>query len=210
MKADHFTILTAHHFGNAFDSMLKLRHKVFVDRAGWVIPNLNHREADQFDHPLWTHYFTIRDDEGAVRACGRLVQTHRPYMLKELWPELAYGRELPTSPKIAEGSRTCVDPDLPRKEQTLHHAICTVAGIEWAWAHGIEQFVFVTYPSKVRALQQLGLDPTVYGPPIQMGEEEFLAGYYSTAPSSSQRIRDVFGIEGPVIDLHDHEEEVAA
>lgn len=210
MKVDHFTILTAHHFGNAFDSMLRLRHKVFVERAGWVIPNLNHREADQFDHPLWTHYFTIRDDNQAVRACGRMVRTDHPYMLEALWPELAHGHELPKSARVAEGSRMCVDPDLPKGAHTYHHAVCTLAGMEWAWAHGIEHFVFVTYPSKARALEQLGLKPTIYGPAIRIGEEEFLAGHYSTAPSSSQRIRDVFGIEGSVIDIHEYEEEVAA
>ncbi|PCJ69314.1 MAG: hypothetical protein COA62_11890 [Rhodobiaceae bacterium] len=208
MHVQHFTLLSAHRFGNVIDDMLRLRHKVFVRDAQWAIPTWAEREADEFDTALWTHYFALYDDDGVMRATGRNIRCDHPYMLKKLWPDLAYGAELPSGPKWAEGSRMCVDPEVSAKDRALYHTVITLAAMEWAWDRGIERFCFVTYPWAIKALSNMGLEPTSYGPPMGFGEEKFLAGHYSVAPEFTGKLRNLLQIGGEI--LRDDEEELAA
>lgn len=208
MHVQHFTLPTAHRHGPVIDQMLKLRHRVFVQGSAWQIPQWEQREADQFDCALWTNYFVLFDDDGQVRATGRNIRCDHPYMLKELWPELAYGAPLPEGPDWSEGSRMCVDPSASKEESNIFHAVITLAAMEWAVGQGIQRFCFVTYPWAIKALKHMGLEPVAFGKPMAFGHEEFLAGYYPVDAESCAAVRERTGITGPVLRLD--EEAVAA
>ncbi len=92
---DVVTWENAHHFGSALVSHHKLRYQLFVKRQRWDVPCFHGMEYDQFDTPAAV-YLLPRGERGEVRGTTRLIPTSRPYMIKEVWPELVGGQELPS------------------------------------------------------------------------------------------------------------------
>jgi acyl homoserine lactone synthase len=80
------------------------RRKVFVETLGWDLQTRDGMELDQFDRPD-TLYVVSQDDAGVVNGCARLLPTHRPYLLGDVFPELMHGLPLPCSPEVWELSR---------------------------------------------------------------------------------------------------------
>jgi N-acyl-L-homoserine lactone synthetase len=90
-----------HHLG-AF------RHKVFVQRLHWEIPGVSHdatSEWDEFDGGSTVHLVALSADD-EVRGCARLMPTTGPYLLRDVFPELAgQSGAPPSSTSIWEMSR---------------------------------------------------------------------------------------------------------
>ena len=54
-------------------------------------------ELDQFDRKD-TVYVVSQDEDGLVNGCARLLPTHRPYLLGEVFPQLMNGQEVALCP----------------------------------------------------------------------------------------------------------------
>ena len=68
------------------DGMFKLRHEVFKERLDWEVGSQAGKERDMFDDldPV----YIVCEHQGEVLGSWRLLQTTRPYMLKDVFPEL--------------------------------------------------------------------------------------------------------------------------
>jgi N-acyl-L-homoserine lactone synthetase len=89
-----------HHLGT-------FRHKVFVQRLHWEIPGVSHdttSEWDKFDGDATVHLVALSADY-EVCGCARLMPTTGPYLLRDVFPELAGPGSLPSLPSIWEMSR---------------------------------------------------------------------------------------------------------
>jgi len=89
-----------HHLGT-------FRHKVFVQRLQWEIPGVPRdatSEWDEFDAGNTVHLVALSADN-EVCGCARLMPTTGPYLLRNVFPELAGPGCLPSSPSIWEMSR---------------------------------------------------------------------------------------------------------
>ncbi len=151
---DCFSYETAHLFGDALASQFRLRHKVFVEKQQWGVPNWRGMEYDQYDTPA-ALYCVWRDDDSVVRGVARLAPTTIPYMIKDLWPELVTEDSLPASPEIWESTRLGIDHDLPKDlrrrilselilaymEASLRHNVQGLIGIgySWCWEHSFNR-----------------------------------------------------------------------
>lgn len=83
------------------------RHKVFVRRLQWEIPGVPHdatSEWDEFDGGGTVHLVALSADK-EVCGCARLMPTTGPYLLRNVFPELAGPGSPPSSPSIWEMSR---------------------------------------------------------------------------------------------------------
>ncbi|EIF29064.1 N-acyl-L-homoserine lactone synthetase [Burkholderia sp. Ch1-1] len=83
------------------------RHKVFVQRLHWELPGVSHdatSEWDEFDGGSTVHLVALSADN-EVCGCARLMPTTGPYLLRNVFPELAGPGCLPSSPSIWEMSR---------------------------------------------------------------------------------------------------------
>jgi len=83
------------------------RHKVFVQRLRWEIPGVcpdATSEWDEFDGGGTVHLVALSGGDG-VCGCARLMPTTGPYLLRNVFPELAGPGCLPSSPSIWEMSR---------------------------------------------------------------------------------------------------------
>ncbi|MEX3916455.1 acyl-homoserine-lactone synthase [Paraburkholderia sp. BR10872] len=84
------------------------RYRVFVQRLHWEIPGVAHdatSEWDKFDGNATVHLVAL-SPHGEVCGCARLMPTTGPYLLRDVFPELAHpGDTLPSSTSIWEMSR---------------------------------------------------------------------------------------------------------
>lgn len=97
--------------GNVLADQHKLRYRTLITRQQWNVPHYQQMEFDQYDTPA-THYFVYRE-KGEVLGVARLYPTHLPYMIQEQFPHLAQFEALPCSERVMEGSRFCVEKQLP-------------------------------------------------------------------------------------------------
>jgi len=84
--------------------MARYRHRVFVEKLGWDLDTRARFELDEFDRKD-TAYLIARNAGGQIVGTGRLLPTHRPYLLATVFPELLGSKPAPCSPKIWELSR---------------------------------------------------------------------------------------------------------
>lgn len=80
------------------------RYRVFVDALGWELPCEPGRERDQFDHEH-TLYLLACNKQDQIVGTARLLPTHRPYLLGQVFPQLMADQLLPSSAEVWELSR---------------------------------------------------------------------------------------------------------
>lgn len=84
--------------------MARYRHEIFVEKLGWKLDTRGRLELDEFDRKD-TIYLIARNPDGEIVGTGRLLPTHRPYLLASVFPQLLGGSPAPCSPDIWELSR---------------------------------------------------------------------------------------------------------
>jgi len=150
--------------GNPLSSMHELRYRCVIERQEWDVPTWENMEYDQFDNPATT-YFVWCDESNQVRGCCRLYPTDRPYMLSEVFPHLVTYIEFPVHNRnVWEGSRICVDRDLPPhiRKQIINEL--NLAYLEFALKHGIKEIIGVMLPAYWRSVYiASGWVPVWYG-----------------------------------------------
>jgi acyl homoserine lactone synthase len=82
----------------------RYRYHVFVERLRWTLSSCDGLEFDEFDRPD-TLYLAARGANGAFMGTARLLPTHRPYLLGEVFPQLMGQVPVPRSPEVWELSR---------------------------------------------------------------------------------------------------------
>lgn len=132
-------------------AMFEARKRVFVDLLGWDVPVLAGRfEVDQFDDPH-ARYLVLTDSDGRHLGSARLLDTTRPHILGELYPELCED-EVPSGPGIAEITRFCLDRRLRARERLMVRNQLVSALVDHALAAGIQRYTGV---AEMAWLQQI-------------------------------------------------------
>jgi acyl homoserine lactone synthase len=158
-------------------AMHKLRAKVFHDRMGWDVPILSGMEIDGYD-AIDPYYMLMRETDGILCGCWRILPTVGPYMLKDTFPELLHGTPPPEDPKIWELSRFAIETDGPQAfgfSEIAMHSIGEIIG--YGHRVGIEQYVTVTTTAIERMLRRAGVVTRRFGPPTRLGTENAIALY---------------------------------
>ncbi len=155
--------------------MHRMRAKIFKEKKGWAIPVISGMEIDGYD-ALEPYYLIARDASQGVCGCIRVLPTEGPYMLKDTFPELLYGRRPPNDPKVWELSRLVMESD---SQQRFGFSGLTLESfremVRFGDRMGIERYVIVTTTSVERMLNRAGLSVTRYGPPVRIGVENAVA-----------------------------------
>jgi acyl homoserine lactone synthase len=155
--------------------MHRLRAKVFKGRMGWEIPIMSGMEIDGYD-ALDPYYMMIRDPSVGLCGCWRALPTEGPYMLKDTFPELLYGRPVPEDPKIWELSRFAIEADGPQGFGFSGMSLNALREIvKFGDKMGIEHYVTVTTASIERMMRRAGFAVTRFGPPMRIGVEVAVA-----------------------------------
>lgn len=190
---------TWQHFGGLMASIFRLRYKMLVDAQYWDVPRFQGMEYDQFDTPAAT-YLVWTDDKGEVRGTVRATPTDRPYMLKELWPDMVTTQDLPSSLSVWEATRYCIDDSLPKELRTRIKCELTLAFIEFGLKNDIKEMIGVM-PKKLweSCFIKLGWDIQFLGNAKQVGADVIFAGLMPINLSVLAAVRKSTGITTSVL-----------
>ena len=196
---DCFTYETAHLFGDALASQFRLRHKVFVEKQQWGVPNWRGMEYDQYDTPAAT-YCVWRDDDGVVRGVARLAPTTIPYMIKDLWPDLVTEGTLPEDAGIWESTRLGIDHDLPKETRRRILSELILAYMEASLANNVGGLIGIGYSwCWDHSFRRQGWPVQRMGPSKMIDGQECYVGLLPVSRQHLQTLRTRLGIEGPVL-----------
>lgn len=145
MEIKGFSQHNSYVFGNILESQYNLRHRVFAKRQKYDVPTFHNMEYDTYDTPA-TVYFTWQDEHGEVLGVSRVKPTDRPYMIKDIWPELVEKINLPESIKIWESSRFGIDRSLDSQTRKEITGALVCANMEYALLNGIDYYVGIMHP----------------------------------------------------------------
>jgi acyl homoserine lactone synthase len=150
-------------------TLAQFRYQVFVQKLQWQLPLLSPdvgQERDQFDRDDTIYVVGHDSQNGRVYGCARLLSTTSPYLLGEVFPEMAKRRPDLSGPDIWEMSRFAAVSDGPRARAAAHsNARRILAGaVEYAARNNIARFVGITYLSMERLLRSMGLHVHRAGP----------------------------------------------
>ena len=173
------------------EGMFKLRHEVFKERLDWEVGSQNGRERDMFDDldPV----YIVCEDEGDVLGTWRLLPTTKPYMLKDVFPELLYGMPAPEAPDVWEISRFAVSKRVIGNDSlgTIKRVTNLLLEQLFAFAahRDIRQIVAVADVRFERILKRSGLLTHRYGPPLQIGVTKAISGYADVSDLNLRRLQ---------------------
>jgi acyl homoserine lactone synthase len=182
--------------------MHRLRRRVFQDRLEWDVSVSDGLEVDQYDNLSPTYLLGV--DRQDVVGCVRLLPTTGRNMLADTFPVLLDDRAAPSSPKIWESSRFCVDTKNVKataqnglKEATF---LLFAAMIEWGQQHDLQAIATVTDLRMERILRRAGWGLDRLGEPRQIGAAKAVAGLLPITDEALGAIRAAGKISRPVIE----------
>ncbi len=147
-------------------SMFQLRDKVFKDRLGWDVTSSEGKEKDEFDD-LNPVYMLSSNFRNQLEGCWRLLPTVGPYMLKDVFPQLLRGEEIPEDEHIWELSRLAVhaQSDHDRVKANLNEITFDMFRkvYDFAVENNIHRYVVVTSAAIERLLRQVGIPTQRFG-----------------------------------------------
>lgn len=147
----------------------RLRHRVFNQKLNWKVQSFDGHEIDRFDM-LNPWYVLLKGDDGSLVGSWRALPTTGANMLRNVFPELARGEEIPYDENIWEISRFAVDLDA-RSKTAFHHENAVAkttynllqSFTDFSVAHGVTKFVGVTSVAAERQLRRLGMPIRRFG-----------------------------------------------
>ncbi|HET8899151.1 MAG TPA: acyl-homoserine-lactone synthase [Rhodanobacteraceae bacterium] len=137
------------------------RYRVFVERLGWDLPGAaGGIDQDQFDRADTVHAM-VRDAEGRLCGCARLLPTTGPYLLSEVFPHLLDGASPPCDSAVWELSRYTTEmveegSDNPELASQRFRLLLRAA-VEVALTRGARRFITFSYLGVERIARRFGL-----------------------------------------------------
>jgi len=190
---------TWQHFGGALVSQFQLRYRMLVEAQYWEVGRFQGMEYDQYDTPAAT-YLVWMDSQGTVRGSVRTVPTDRPYMLKDLWPDMVEKGTLPCSLSVWEATRFCVDRTLPEslRQQVKQELVC--AFLEFGLKNDIREMIGVMPPKLWQSVFiTAGWDIEFLGKEKVIDRDVIIAGRMPISLPVLEKVRDRTGIKHPVL-----------
>jgi acyl homoserine lactone synthase len=173
------------------EGMFRLRHEVFKERLDWEVGSQSGRERDMFDDldPV----YIVCEEQGEVLGSWRLLPTTKPYMLKDVFPELLYGMPAPEAPDVWEISRFAVSKRVAGNESL--GTVKTVTNLlleqlfKFAAQRDIKRIVAVADVRFERILKRAGLLTHRYGPPMEIGVTRAVSGFADVSDLNLRRMQ---------------------
>lgn len=191
---------TIKHFGHEFVSQFYLRYRLLVDGQYWDLSRFQGMEYDQYDTPATT-YLVWSNNDAEVLGSVRIVPTDRPYMIKDIWPELIENKDLPHSLSIWEATRFCIDKTVsPELKQRIKHEL-VLAFLEFGLKNDIKQMIGVMPPKLWQSVfVKSGWPISFLGQEKDLGKDGvIIAGLMPITLSILENVRKQTGINHAVL-----------
>ncbi|MGZ3457849.1 MAG: acyl-homoserine-lactone synthase [Archangium sp.] len=142
------------------DGMFRLRHRVFREILGWDVESRDGRERDRFDELDPVYVVAYDEAPQEVVGCWRLLPTTRPYMLKDVFPQLLRGEPAPCDARIWEVSRFATAPGVQSGSQANVGPVAVGMiwkAVEFALQNDVHSWVTATSVALERHLRVAGI-----------------------------------------------------
>ncbi|WP_421375299.1 acyl-homoserine-lactone synthase [Paraburkholderia sp. DD10] len=167
------------------------RHRVFVQRLHWEIPGVSHDatgEWDEFDGGATVHLAALSADE-EVCGCARLMPTTGPYLLRDVFQELARPDSLPSSPSIWEMSRFAGSGLPDHRTGSMSGMSLFPYAMALALSLGATRVIGVVSRSVARLYRRFGLDLLDIGVGTAPGCTNIVACSIDLAPTTFHKLQ---------------------
>lgn len=188
------------HFGDALVSQYRLRYKLLVDAQYWNLSRFQGMEYDQYDTPAST-YLVWKGLNGEVHGSVRVVPTDRPYMIRDIWPDIVGDYPLPNSLSVWEATRFCVNRALPGEmRQRIKHEL-VLSFLEFGLKNDIQNMIGVMPPKLWDSVfVKSGWDIEFLGKEKDLGKDGIIrAGIMPISLDILENVRKVTGIKHSVL-----------
>jgi acyl homoserine lactone synthase len=158
------------------------RYRIFVEKLGWRVPGTSHArrvEYDAYDCEEATYLIAI-DGLGDVCGCARLLPTHVPCMLGDIFAHLL-SQSMPASPFVWELSRLAVSRTSADANSTYLSRRLFTAALRIASTHNADTVVGVVSTSMERFYRRAGFPLRRLGVPVLHDGEMIVACSISSA-----------------------------
>ena len=166
-----------HNHGELFANMFRARHRTFIERRNWKLPEANGMEFDQYDTPAsrWVAVHEFGQVLAGVRltpttaSCGiysYLIRDAQLGLLDSIPSNLLYD-EAPVAPHVWESSRVFVSDNVPSKLRL--RVQCSLIGemVRAARDFGATSLIGIVPEHSPRLARRTGIDCVAAGPVIE-------------------------------------------
>lgn len=176
MQVTTLSFENMHNHGELFANMLRARHKTFIERRNWDLPEANGMEFDQYDTPA-SRWVAVHEF-GHVLAGVRLTPTTArcgiySYMIRdaqlgllESIPQNLLFEEAPVGRHIWESSRVFVSDSVPAKLRLRVQCSLIDEMVRSARELGASSLIGIVPEHSPRLARRTGIDCVPAGPVI--------------------------------------------
>ncbi|MFA4995365.1 MAG: acyl-homoserine-lactone synthase [Bdellovibrionales bacterium] len=186
--------------GGLLPGILSCRYRNFVARQNYMhYPVGTEMEHDEYDTPA-TVYFAWVNSTGRVCGTARLNPTDRPYMLRDKFPFMVEFEKLPDSKYVLEGSRICIDNDLPISLRTQIKKELVLAYYEYGLSMGAHTIIGLMQTLIMRRVYgSSGCCPVSLGREQDIGDQKCVAAKMSITSPMYERVKMKLSVRQPVV-----------
>jgi acyl-homoserine lactone synthase len=182
-------------YADAIEQHHRIRHDTHLGERRWTaLARPDGREVDQFDteHAV---YLLGMEPGGRVVAGSRLVPTHRPHLLSDVFPQLADIRGVPRAADVFEWTRIFVVPSRRESGRLGKSAGIIYCGIlEHCLERQVRQLTVVCEPYWLPRFSGLDLRPRALGLPLEHDGMTIVAVTVDVTAAALARTREVYDI----------------
>lgn len=179
MQATTLSYDNLHLHGRLFANVFRARHAVFIQQAGWDLPQADGMEFDQYDTPA-TRWVCVHADETVLAGVRITPTTHRcgiySYMIRDAQngllqtiPRDLLNFEAPVDPRIWESSRVFVTESVCAADRTRVQALLMHELVQAARAVDAHTLLGIIPEHSPRLARRLGLPCETVGPVLDTG-----------------------------------------
>lgn len=184
-----------HEYGNLFTNYLKARREVFIVHRGWVLPEVDGMEFDQYDTPL--SRWIVLHEYGEVLAGIRLTPTtaqcaQYSYMIRDAQRGLLNGipRDLlfldaPVKDHVWEATRLFVSSRVSAKRRMRIQTILMLEMSRSARALGVSYIIGIVPAIFHRWMKRIGMSAFPVGPILEIDCDQTQAAMMDIRQSES-------------------------
>ena len=178
MQATTLSFTNIHKHGDLFANMLRARHRTFIERNHWDLPEADGMEFDQYDTPA-SRWVAVHEF-GRVLAGVRLTPTTArvgiyTYMIRdaqrgllESIPRDLLWDEAPVAPHVWESSRVFVSDEVPSKVRLRVQIELIAEMVRAARDLGATQLLGLIPEHSPRLARRTGIDCMPAGPVLEI------------------------------------------
>ena len=179
MQVTTLSFNNMHKHGDLFANMLRARHKTFIERNRWDLPEADGMEFDQYDTPA-SRWVAVHEF-GQVLAGVRLTPTTArcgiyTYMIRDAQrglldtiPSDLLWQEAPVAPHIWESSRVFVSENVSSKDRLRVQINLIGEMVRAARELGATQVLGLIPEHSPRLARRTGIDCQPAGPVLDIG-----------------------------------------